>query len=91
MWPDIKNGPPAAKPGDTANTSHTSPHQEAEGFSHGSSTGPQRRRHGDVWREGYAYGFRGALRLAARELDDPHAWAVLDELADRYDLAGGDG
>lgn len=43
---------------------------------------------GDVWREGYGYGFRAALRLAAREIDDPAVWVVLDRLADDYDLAG---
>jgi hypothetical protein len=43
-------------------------------------------RHSDAWREGFAYGFRDALRLAARELDDPHAWLVLHRLVDRYDL-----
>jgi hypothetical protein len=43
-----------------------------------------------AWRDGFAYGFRDALRLAQRELDDPHAWVLLDRLADRYDLCGGD-
>jgi hypothetical protein len=48
-----------------------------------------------AWREGFGAGFRDALRLAAREIDDPHAWAMLDRLADRYrsdhGLCGSDG
>ncbi len=56
---------------------------------------PHLERCAPAWREGFGAGFRDALRLAAREIDDPHAWAVLDRLADRYRsdyrLAGGDG
>jgi hypothetical protein len=43
---------------------------------------------GDIWRSGFGAGFRDALRLAAREIDEPAVWSVLSELADRYDLAG---
>jgi hypothetical protein len=42
-------------------------------------------RHADAWREGFGYGFRDALRLAAREIDDPAVWLVLDRLAERGD------
>jgi hypothetical protein len=42
----------------------------------------------DLWRESFGYGFRDALRLAQREIDDPHVWLVLDRLACEYDLAG---
>lgn len=45
-------------------------------------------RAGDVWREGFSHGFRDALRLAQRRIDDPEVWAVLDRLADDYSLAG---
>ena len=44
----------------------------------------------DAWRDGFAHGFRDALRLAQREFDDPHAWLVLDQLADRDELCGGE-
>jgi hypothetical protein len=36
------------------------------------------------WRDGFSAGAADALRLAAREIDDPHAWAMLDRPADRY-------
>ena len=42
-----------------------------------------------AWRTGFAYGFRDALRLAQREIDDPAVWVVLDRLAADYDLAAG--
>jgi hypothetical protein len=42
----------------------------------------------DSWRYGFGSGFRDALRLAAREIDDPAAREVLDRLADQYYLAG---
>ena len=41
-------------------------------------------RHADAWREGFAYGFRDALRLIRREVDDPHMRLILSQLADRY-------
>ena len=50
---------------------------------------PQDNRFAGAWREGFGYGFRDALRLAARELP-PETWAVLGDLAERYGLAGGD-
>jgi hypothetical protein len=46
--------------------------------------------YGCAWRQGFAFGFRDALRLAAREVDDPAVWLVLSRLADEYELAGGD-
>jgi hypothetical protein len=52
---------------------------------HGAPT----RRHAYAWREGFGYGFRDALRLASRHIDDPHVLAILAELAEYYDLAGG--
>lgn len=39
-----------------------------------------------VWRDGFAYGFRDALRLAGRRLP-PEARPIIDALADEYDLA----
>ena len=45
-------------------------------------------RYGCAWRDGFGCGFRDALRLATREIDDPAVWSVLDEIASRYDLAG---
>jgi hypothetical protein len=41
------------------------------------------------FREGFARGFRDALRLAARRLP-PETWPALEALADQYDLASGD-
>lgn len=55
-----------------------------------SGYGPSRHPSGrpaQLWREGYAAGFRDALRLGERELP-PETWAVLYQLATRYDLAG---
>lgn len=46
-------------------------------------------RYAHAWRYGFGCGFRDALRLAARELP-PDTWHTLEQLADRYDLAGGD-
>lgn len=48
-------------------------------------------RYGDVWRQGFGCGFRDALRVAARRVDDPAVWLMLSRLADEYDLAAGDG
>ena len=42
-------------------------------------------RFADPWQAVFRRGAVDALRQAARELDDPHAWAVLDKLAERYD------
>lgn len=43
------------------------------------------RRPADLFREGFRRGFHDALRLASRAFDDPHSWAVLSQLADRYE------
>ena len=45
-------------------------------------------RYADVWRDGYGTGFRDALRLAQREINDPAVWVLLDRIADHYELAG---
>ena len=47
-------------------------------------------RYAHAWRHGFAAGFKDGLRLAAREFDDPHAWLVLDRIADQYELAADD-
>jgi hypothetical protein len=44
-------------------------------------------RYAHAWREGFSYGFRDALRLAGRRLP-PESWAVIEALADEFDLAG---
>ncbi len=56
---------------------------------HSSAQRSRRGRYGCAWREGFGYGFRDALRLAARELP-PETWHTLDRLADEYELAGDD-
>jgi hypothetical protein len=43
-----------------------------------------------LWRDGFRRGALDALRLAARGVDDPDVWVVLDELAERYALAEGE-
>lgn len=54
------------------------------------------RRGSEMWREGYCYGFLGALTAAAREINSPDVWAVLSRigenftLVDTYELAAGD-
>jgi hypothetical protein len=44
-------------------------------------------RDADVWRDGFGYGFRDALRCAARRVEDPAVLATLSELAEQYELA----
>jgi hypothetical protein len=90
--PDLYGGGDPAKAADT--TAITRPAatttQQATGCAH---CRPRRRpavgRYAHVWREGFGRGFRDALRLAARRLP-PHTWPTLAELADQYELAGGD-
>ena len=43
-----------------------------------------------LWRDGFRRGAVDALRLVGREIPDPRVWAVLDRLAERYELAAGD-
>jgi hypothetical protein len=99
--PDNRNGPPGGRDGEGGHSSPEKPatvEQEPTASSapqpHDNRAHRQCRRNtvgrcaGVAWREGFGYGFRDALRLAQRELDDPHAWAVLDRIADQYELAG---
>jgi hypothetical protein len=83
-------GGPSSRPADveTVTSPHTTSHQ-ATGCCH-SNGGAPLRRPADLFREGFRRGALDALRLAAREFDDPAAWLVLSRLADRYQLAGGD-
>ena len=41
------------------------------------------------WREGFTCGAVDLARVASREIDDPHVWAVLDRIAQQYQLARG--
>jgi len=79
-------GPPGGEGGPSAEPATTTPPNARQPSS------PRRQccrntvgRHADAWREDFAYGFRDALRLAARELNDPALWLALSRLADRYD------
>jgi hypothetical protein len=45
---------------------------------------------GDVFREGFARGFRDGVRMAMRRLP-PETWPALEALSSEFDLAGGDG
>jgi hypothetical protein len=42
------------------------------------------------FQEAFRRGAQDALRLAGREINDPDVWAVLDQIAERYELAAGD-
>jgi hypothetical protein len=91
MSPDKQSmGPPGRNDGDGATPDPadveavaTQPHTD------GQITAPRRQRQrnpaGHVFRDGFRRGALDALRVAAREVDDPHMWVVLDRLAERYD------
>jgi hypothetical protein len=49
---------------------------------------PPNWRYADDWRSAFRRGAIDAMRGALREIDDPHAWAVLVQLCDRYDPDG---
>ncbi len=85
--PPKETGPSAHQPRGTANTPHTTSHRQATSYCH--SNGGIRRP-ADLFAEGFRRGFADALRLAIREIDDPAVWTALTELANRYQLAGGD-
>ena len=73
-------------PGTCVKGARQNPHRHPQG-----TTAPRHiGGYASAWRHGFAYGFRDALRLAARRLP-AEAWSVLDALASEYDLAGGDG
>ena len=42
-------------------------------------------RYASGWRAGFSAGAIDALRLAARRIDDPYVWLVLDELRECYE------
>ena len=44
-------------------------------------------RYASGWRDGFAAGAADALRCAGRQLP-PETWAILEDLADAYELAG---
>jgi hypothetical protein len=93
-WPPGE-GEGAHTPADARHRHHQTTGYHTSGIAHRST----RRRHiglyASGWRDGFSAGAVDALRLAAREIDDPHLWCVLDRLADRYrsdyGLCGSDG
>jgi hypothetical protein len=93
MPPDNEVGPRGNPEGTDNTTPTTSKHHQA-GYPHSNRGWRQCRcntrfhRHADAWREGFRRGAIDALRVAAREIDDPAAWAVLVQLCDRYDPDG---
>lgn len=87
--PPKETGPSAHQPRGTANTPHMTSHRQTAGYCH-PNVGIPLRRPADLFREGFRRGAVDALRLAMREIDDPAVWRVLTELANRYELAGGD-
>jgi hypothetical protein len=46
-------------------------------------------RYATGWRHGFTAGALDALRLAGRQLP-PESWVGIEQLADRYELAGSD-
>jgi hypothetical protein len=76
-------------------TTNRTGHHHVTGFSYHIAPCRQWGRGADAWRDGFRRGAQDALRLAAREIDDSHAWSVLSRLAarytapDDYELAGG--
>jgi hypothetical protein len=85
MPPDRRGGPrsPHREPA----TTNTSPaDQHLQGIAAPRHAGS----YAYAWREGFGYGFRDALRLAARRLP-PECWHVMEALASEYELAGSDG
>jgi hypothetical protein len=94
--PNEENGPPAVRPRGTAATTPktTSTTTTKPGYPQFSRVGrqcrcntPVRWRYADDWRAVFRRGALDALRRAAREVDDPAVWVVLDRLADEYGLA----
>lgn len=90
---DLRGEPMNARAGppekEAARNRHEPGRQPRNAFHMPAYRAPRRQcgRYADAWREGFAVGFQDALRLAARELP-PETWAVLEQLAQRYDLAG---
>jgi hypothetical protein len=92
--PPDRGGGPGSSPG-TADHHHHQSFTKAQPLSsdqhlQGNAAPRHLGRYASGWREGFAYGFRDALRLAARRLG-PETWHALDRLADEFELAGGDG
>ncbi|HSS26058.1 MAG TPA: hypothetical protein VLL82_17050 [Mycobacterium sp.] len=78
------DGPPErGRPGPTPGTGPTKseiakPTNQVAAYS---TVARQRGAYACAWRHGFAFGFRDALRLAARRLP-PETWHTLDRLAD---------
>lgn len=91
MMPPENEVGPRGDPEGTDDTI-TASHRQETGYAHSSATSRQWRRGATVgryahaWRDGFTRGALDALRVAQREIDDPHAWLLLSRLADRYDV-----
>jgi hypothetical protein len=87
---DGEGGPKPANVEESPNSStNTTSRRQATGCCHSAGSTPAWR-YAHAWREGFCYGFRDALRLAAREINDPEVWVVLTRIAESYTLAGSD-
>ena len=84
---DGEGGPKPANVEESPHSTNTTSHRQATSYCHPNGN---IRRPADLFAEGFRRGFADALRLAMREIDDPAVWTVLTELANRYELAGGD-
>ncbi|MGO9732752.1 hypothetical protein, partial [Mycobacterium sp.] len=72
---------PGASAGPIQKSGPHQAHQPAPAYSRFGQCG----RYADAWRWGFGCGFRDAVRIVGREIDDPAVWVVLAELADRYE------
>jgi hypothetical protein len=81
---------PAAKPGPTAITAssyHTASIRDSRRHIGPYARAWRRRAGPELWREGYRYGFLGALTAVAREVNDPYVWAALSRIGETFTLA----
>jgi hypothetical protein len=72
------------------NTSPATTTQQKPAQPHSMPGRPRLGRYAAGWADGFAAGAADALRQAGRHLP-PESWAVVAQLADAYELAGGDG
>jgi len=81
--------PPGPPPPYSLSPAPPPPQKQKPAQPHSNAQRRQCGQYADAWQRGFGYGFRDALRLAARELP-PETWHTLEALADQYELAGSD-
>jgi hypothetical protein len=92
VTPGERNGPDASAEAESEAAVATQPHTRRQPTTRARHCrcNPPVSRYAGAWREGFCYGFRDALRLAARRTDDLEVLVMLSRLAAEYELAGGD-